>query len=110
MKNLDKIIERRKYIYAYYDHHIDNPLVKKPVINQNAVCTRYAILVEDRKTFYKKCVAKGVDMDFSHCSVGCPTNFIEEHNMANQILNLPFYYELSDKEMRKVVEVVNSIN
>ena len=56
--------------------------------------------------------AKGIDMDFSHCSIGCPKNnlYIEEHEMANKILNLPFYYELSDKEMKKVVEVINSIH
>ena len=110
LKNLNRIIERRKCIYAYYDQYINSPLVKKPIMDRNAVCTRYAILVEDRKTFYKRCLAKGVDMDFSHCSVGCPAEFIEEHKMANRILNLPFYYELSEKEMKKVVEVVNSIH
>jgi len=111
LENLDKIIKRRKYIYAYYDKYINNPLVKKPPINNNAVCTRYAILVNDRKSFYKQCVAKGIDMDFSHCNIGCPPNEIykTEHEMAKKVLNLPFYYELSDKEMEKVVEVVNSI-
>lgn len=106
---LDKIIEKRKYIYSYYDKYINNPLIKKPIHNINAVCTRYAILVEDRKLFYKKCIAKGVDMDFSHCNIGCPSDFDREHEMAEQILNLPFYYELSDKEMNKVVTVINSI-
>lgn len=111
LENLDKIINKRKYIYAYYDKHINNPLVKKPPINNNAVCTRYAILVNDRKSFYKQCVAKGIDMDFSHCNIGCPQNenYKTEHEMAKKVLNLPFYYELSEKEMEKVVEVVNSI-
>lgn len=79
--------------------------------NDNAVCTRYAILVNDRLSFYKQCIAKGIDMDFSHCSIGCPQNdlYKEEYDMAKKILNLPFYYELSDKEMKKVVEVINSI-
>lgn len=106
---LDKIIEKRKYIYAYYDTHINNPLVVKPVLIPDAVCTRYAIRVDDRKDFYKKCLAKGVDMDFSHCSIGCPASFEKEHKMADTVLNLPFYYELSEAEMKKVVEVVNSI-
>lgn len=106
---LDKILERRKYIYAYYDKNIVNPLVKKPVMNQEAVCTRYAILVDDRNGFYKKCLDKGIDMDFSHCNIGCPCSFVEEHKLADSVLNLPFYYGLSDKEMKKVVKVVNSI-
>lgn len=109
IKKLNKIIEKRRYIYAYYDKHISNPLVRKPVINPDAVCTRYAIQVEDRKSFYKKCLAKGVDMDFSHCYIGCPSSFTEEHRLAETVLNLPFYYELSDKEMKRVVQVVNSI-
>lgn len=111
LKNIAKIISRRKYIYDYYDKHINNPLVTKPICNDNAVCTRYAILVNDRLSFYKQCIAKGIDMDFSHCSIGCPHNdtYKEEHDMAKKILNLPFYYELSDKEMKKVVEVINSI-
>ena len=106
---MDNIVERRKYIYSYYDKNIINPLVKKPVMNQEAVCTRYAILVDDRNGFYKKCLDKGIDMDFSHCNIGCPSSFVEEHKLADSVLNLPFYYGLSDKEMKKVVEVVNSI-
>lgn len=106
---LDKIIEKRKYIYAYYDKHINNPLVVKPILIPDAVCTRYAIRVDDRKNFYKKCLAKGVDMDFSHCNIGCPSSFVQEHRLAETVLNLPLYYDLSYKEMRKVVEVVNSI-
>lgn len=109
LKILDKIEDRRKYIYAYYDKYINNPLVKKPIMNSEAVCTRYAIRVNDRLAFYRKCLAKGCDMDFSHCSIGCPSSFVEEHRLANTVLNLPFYYELSDKEIRKVVDVINSI-
>lgn len=111
LKELDSIISRRKQIFSYYDKHINNPIVKKPVLNNNAVCTRYPILVKDRKRFYKQCIAKGIDMDFSHCSIGCPQNIVykEEHEAASQILNVPFYYALTDKEMRKVVEVINSI-
>lgn len=112
LENLNNIINRRRHIYEYYDRHIDNPLVIKPIINKNAVCTRYAILVDDRLSFYKQCIAKGIDMDFSHCNIGCPENekYKEEYEMAEKVLNLPFYYELSDKEMKKVVEVINSIH
>lgn len=111
LKNIDKIISRRKYIYDYYDKHINNPSVTKPICNDNATCTRYAILVNDRRSFYKQCIAKGIDMDFSHCIIGCPQNEVykEEHEMAKQILNLPFYYGLTDKEMKKAVKVINSI-
>ena len=109
LRILNKIIEKRKKIYTYYDKHINNPLVKKPLLNIEAVCTRYAIQVEDRNLFYKKCLSKGIDMDFSHCNIGCPSSFAQEHRLSETVLNLPFYYDLSDKEMQRVVEVVNSI-
>lgn len=109
LKEMDKIFARRKEIYAYYDQHINNPLLIKPVHYENAVCTRYAVLCDNRKAFYMACLKKGVDMDFSHCSIGCPSDYKVEHEMADKILNLPFYYNMTDKEMKKVVDVVNSI-
>ena len=53
----------------------------------------------------------GIDMDSNHFSIGCPKNnlYAEEYEMANNILNLPFYYALSYKKMKKVVDVINSI-
>lgn len=109
LKNLDKILQKRKEVYAYYDKHINNPLLIKPVCYKDAVCTRYAVLTDFRKVFYKKCVEQGVDMDFSHCSIGCPDGFAEEHAISDKILNLPFYYNISKSEMKKVVNVVNNI-
>lgn len=109
LKRLEQIFAKRKELYELYDSLIDNPSVKKPIVNQNAVCCRYAIQVENRNDFYKACVKQGVDMDFSHCSLGCPDSFKEEHAIADKILNLPYYYDLTEKEINKVVKVVNSI-
>lgn len=30
--------------------------------------------------------------------------------MAEEVLDIPFYYDMSDKELSKVIQVVNSIN
>lgn len=109
LKRLNQIVEKRKSLYQRYDENIVNPLVKKPIRVDDAVCCRYAVLVEKRNEFYHKCVKKGVDMDFSHCSLGCPESFEEEHKMASRILNIPFNTNLTKKEVKKVIEVVNSI-
>ena len=106
---LDEIFEKRQELYTYYDSRINNDIVKKPEINSDAVCCRYAVLVKERNIFYDACIKAGVDLDFSHCTVGCPNSFIHEHQMANQILNLPFDINLSRKELNQVVAVVNSI-
>ena len=110
LRNLDKMFQRRKELYRYYDEHITNPLLIKPTVCEDAVCCRYAVLVEQRDKFYQECVRLGIDMDFSHCSLGCPDTFEKEHSMAKRILNLPYYYDLSRKERERIVKVVNSIS
>ena len=109
LKKLETIMNKRKELFAYYEKNIVNPLIKKPIRDDNAVCCRYAIQVEQRNDFYHQCVKKGVDLDFSHCSLGCPSTYSEEHQIAKEILNVPFYSEISIKEMEKVVSVINSI-
>lgn len=109
LRHLDQIMAKRKELYEFYDKWIINTSVKKPIVSNDAVCCRYAIQVENRNKFYRECVKQGVDMDFSHSTLGCPDSFKDEHAIANRILNLPFYYELSDKELNKIVSVVNSI-
>lgn len=109
LKRLEDHFRKRKELFAYYDKALTNPIVKKPIVDNNAVCCRYAIQVKNRIAFYKDCVQHGVDMDFSHCSLGCPAAFATEHQMAKEILNLPFYFNLSEIEIRKVVKVINTI-
>lgn len=106
---LEGIMDKRKKMFAYYEKNIGNPLIKKPIHDNNAVCCRYAIQVEHRTDFYHQCVKQGVDLDFSHCSLGCPSTYSKEHQMAKEILNVPFYSEMNIKEMTKVVSVINSI-
>lgn len=110
LKRLYQIFEKRKELYQIYNEYIINPLVKKPVYIEDAVCCRYAILVEKRNEFYQECLKQGVDMDFSHCSLGCPMSFEDERKMASQILNIPFNTNLTKKEISKVIKVVNSIS
>ena len=110
LKRLEELFAKRKELYAFYDNFVNNPIVKKPPVDDNAVCCRYAIQVKNRNDFYKSCVRNGVDMDFSHCTLGCPTTFMVEHKMANSILNLPYYVDLKEREKKKIVQVVNSIS
>ena len=109
LKRLDQIFEKRKELYDFFDKKINNPSVNKPINDKDAVCCRYSIQVENRNDFYKQCVKQGVDMDFSHCSLGCSESYEEEHKMARQILNIPFNTSLTEKEVQKIISVVNSI-
>lgn len=106
---MEKIMQKRKWMFNVLNQKITNPLLKKPTFHENEVCCRYPVLVENRKSFYKKCLSEGVDMDFSHKALACDDNFKVEHKMADEVLDIPFYYDLSEKELTKVINVVNSI-
>lgn len=109
LKRLNQIFRKRKELYQTYHEQINNVLVKKPAFVEDAVCCRYAILVEKRNEFYQECVKQGVDMDFSHCSLGCPKSYEDEYKLASQVLNIPFNTNLTKKEVRKIIAAVNSI-
>lgn len=107
---MDEIIQRRKQLYKVLDENIANPLLRKPKLNENEVCCRYPVLVKNRTAFYRKCLCKGVDMDFSHSALACDESYVTEHKMAEEVLDIPFYFDMSDKELGMVIKVVNSVN
>lgn len=109
IQNVENIAKRRLEIFKEFDCKINNPLLKKPIWHENEVCCRYPVLVKNRIAFYKKCLNLGLDMDFSHCSLACPSEYAEEHRMAEEVLDIPYYYDLSDKEIDKIIKIVNSI-
>lgn len=110
IKIISDIIKKRKEIYEYYNTHIQNPLVLKPVMNADSVCIRYAIRVPQRDDFYWSCVNLGVDAGFSFRNIAAPESFKQSHQMADKVLNLPFYFNIKNEELQKVVRVINNIH
>ena len=108
-EKLNLILQKRKEVFAYYDKHIDNPNVMKPKMDHNAACIRYTIKVKDKYRAYKKFVDEGVDVGFSFNHVASPKTMTNEHKMSEEIMNLPYYYDISQKEMDTVVRVVNNL-
>lgn len=108
LQNLQHILTKRKKVYKYYHENICNQCIEKPPYNEEASCIRYTIMAKNQKTFYENCLRQGVDMGFSFNHITSPDFFEKEHSIAKQILNIPFYYDISEKEMREVVNVVNS--
>ena len=105
---LPELIERRKMMYHYYDEHIRNTRVlRKPVVCSEACCIKYAILVKDKKRFYDACLEKGVDMAFSFSYTVCPRSCEHASDIAAEVLNIPFYWGLREKDMERVVSIIN---
>ena len=110
MDNIGMIIEKRKALFKLYHLKLSNPLILKPIYNQEAVCIRYTIRVDDKVSFYNKCLAEGVDMGFSFSHIGTPKDNKGAQKIASEILNIPYYYQLSDKEAQRVIDVINRLN
>ena len=96
-------------IFSYYDDMIQNPLIDKPKGTDGAVCCRYPIYVKNKRDFYKKTTLSGVDLDSSHSVITCPKSFVDEWDMAKEVLNIPLYPGLSESEMKAIVNVINAI-
>lgn len=106
---LPKIVGRNRKSFEFYEKNIQNDGIIKPMYNASVVCSRYTIRVKDRESFYNKCLANGVDMDFSFSGLYCPDSFGTELQMASEILNVPLYYEIKDRDLRYIVDTLNSI-
>lgn len=75
------------------------------------VCTRFPIRVLSNKMdFYEASVRHGVDMAFSFTFIAAPRNFVDDHLIAGQVLDLPFYWKLKPAERDTVIRVCRLID
>lgn len=108
-RQLDSIITRRHQLYKYFSQNIYNPGITKPIYVKDAACIRYAVLVKNKKRFYDECVKRGIDMGFSFNSIACPKVWKKELMIAENVLNLPYYFNLTEREKFYIVHTINSI-
>ncbi|MBI2529686.1 MAG: DegT/DnrJ/EryC1/StrS aminotransferase family protein [Candidatus Diapherotrites archaeon] len=113
LRRINKTIARRKEIAKFYFNKIKSKglrLIKIPKEN-SAVMVRFPIMVEnmEKGDFYKRCLTKGLDTGFSFSYSYGGNKYRGAQSIAKQILNLPVHSRLSDRELKRIVEIVNSI-
>lgn len=113
LRRINKTIARRKGIANFYFNKIKSKnvrLIKIPEEN-SAVMVRFPIMVENIKKgdFYKGSIAKGLDLGFSFSYSYGGSKYKNAQSIAEKILNLPVHSRLSDRELKGIVEIVNSI-
>lgn len=113
IRNLDSQIEIRRSLYARYAKELSGiDGLELPPFDycQEWAPIRYSIRVKGAKlNFYRRLNRFGVDASFSFSHLVAPETYVNAHQCANEVLNLPFYSRLSDREFRKVVDVVRKI-
>lgn len=112
--NLHSIEKARKDQYAGYRDQLErcHSLLLPPEDSRSEwVCTRFPVRVRNSKMdFYNRSVRHGVDMAFSFTFIAAPTDFLYEHRVAGQVLDLPYYFKLKLSEMDEVVRVCRLVD
>jgi dTDP-4-amino-4,6-dideoxygalactose transaminase len=114
MRNLDALIERRRRAYASYSERlsgcraIDLP---PPDLDGQWACIRFPIRVRgDKIRYYWSGAERGLDCAFSFTFLACPPEFSQAWKIANSVLDIPFYGELSDAELDAVVGIIRFLD
>jgi len=114
ISNLHSIVKARKEQYADYRHRLKGcqSLLLPPEDSRcEWVCTRFPVRVRnDKMEFYMRSVRHGVDMAFSFTFIVAPEDFLYEHHVARQVLDLPYYFKLKLSEMDEVIRVCRLVD
>lgn len=106
---INNIVSKRKHVFDFYTKEISSKLIVKPKSIPHACCIRYPILVKNKYAFYNQCLRLGVDFGFSFDHIASPEKWAKEHEIASCILNVPFYYNLTEHEQQHIVQVLNEL-
>lgn len=115
LERIDGVLSRRKDVEArYLDRLKGHPLLAtyRPLPGSETALVLFPIRVTrgDKTLFYRRCAALGIDLGFTFSYVntlGHPIGNLEKaETAARQVLNLPFYSKLTDRQIVKVCEVV----
>ncbi len=108
------IIDKRQRMYDWMHTELKDCKsfsVNSEDTNTDWACIRFPIAVKgDKMRFYRKLVKNGVDCAFSFTHIICPIGHKNAVNMAESILDLPFYYKLSDKEIKYIIKTLKNID
>ena len=73
-------------------------------------CVRFPIFIRgDKLRFYRQCAERGVDLAFSFTFLGDGTVCPRALELAERVVNLPFYAKLASAERERVVEVLREL-
>ena len=110
---LESIIKKRRKIYSeFHANLLDCPSIELPPPDQQQewACIRFPIRVRgDKMAFYREANRNGLDFAFSFTYIAAPDQMTRSHSIANTILDLPFYYKLTEKELAETIRIVRSI-
>lgn len=113
LQRLDAIIERRRDLYQTFTDQLTGCsafALPPPDPRHEWACIRYPIRVRgDKLAFYRNACDRGLDFAFSFTFIDCPPEMARARNLADSVLDLPYYTKLSDSELRHTVRVLKEL-
>lgn len=114
LKNIDQLISKRRHDYQEYYHQLNQcKQFTLPPRDESAewACIRFPICIHgDKIAYYQAALNRGVDFAFSFTFISAPKSFKNATKLANAVLDLPFYYKLSNKERNHVIQVLKELD
>lgn len=115
---LDKWNKDRRRIAERYSNEINNNKVKLPIESKNNyhVYHQYVVLVENREKFQQYLRENDIPTMVHYPKAIHKQKAYEEFNnlnlplaeiFANEVVSLPMYYGLTEKEITHIIEVIN---
>ena len=101
------LMERRKLYNRYYEG-VNNDLILGISANMGGAFIRYPIFVKDRERFIEHCRINNIAVGTGYNRLYCPDEFVSEHQISKEIVYLPFGNGYKNKDIDKVINVVNS--
>ncbi len=121
LKKLDYFNQRRRENACYYDRHIFNPLIKKPVApgDRTHVYHQYTLCVKDRKSFTSYLASNGIGYGIHYpltipaqkpylAMKGIAGNWPVAEKLADSCVSIPVHPALSRDDLLTIVNVINN--
>jgi dTDP-4-amino-4,6-dideoxygalactose transaminase len=112
--NISMLVKHRQALYRRFHEELNGATIFKlppPDIENSWACIIFPILISNNKfEFYRRACDQGVDFAFSFTFIASPEYYKYEHKLADSILNIPFYKNLSESEIQKTINVLNNID
>lgn len=118
---LEKWNERRREIADIYNKNIKNPLITKPVLDKNCehIYYVYVVKVKERDKFRKFLESNNISTGV-YFPIPLHLQKVYEHlhykegelpyveSLANESVAIPMFPELTDEELRHIINVINN--
>jgi dTDP-4-amino-4,6-dideoxygalactose transaminase len=113
VERIEDIVRHRRSRYAALSRELEGlRALELPPRDARGewACVRFPVRVRgDKLAYYRDAARLGVDFAFSFSFLGCPEELGEAHQLAAQVVNLPFYGKLTDGELSRVVAVLRKL-